>query len=61
MTCLALQINHFPGNGVFTSKVELARTMSSDFHPASFRLPQEADSFKDVVRVKLTKCCTVHV
>ena len=59
--CLALQVNHFPGNGVFTSKVELAGSLASDFHPTSFRLPKEADSFKDVVRWKHTECFSIHV
>lgn len=61
ITYLASQINHFPGNGVFTSKVELAGSLSSDFHPSSFRLPKEADRFKDVVRVKHIECSALHV
>lgn len=55
------QINHFPGNGIFTSKVELARSLAADFHPASFVLPKEANRFKDVVRAKHNKCFAFHV
>ncbi|CAH1637025.1 unnamed protein product [Spodoptera littoralis] len=38
------KVNHFPGTGFITCKVELA-TSQSDFIPKAFRLPNDKDDF----------------
>ena len=44
-----MQINHLPGNVVFVSKLDLASSLKTDYHPMSFQLPKDEDSFLDEV------------
>ncbi|GAB0100879.1 TTLL6 [Sergentomyia squamirostris] len=43
------RINHFPGSGFITNKVDLALT-ESDYIPKAFRLPQDADKFQEYAK-----------
>lgn len=44
-----LQVNHFPGSSCFVSKPRLA-THGFPYTPKAFRIPEDADKFKEEVK-----------
>jgi len=48
MKCTLFQVNHFPGSGYITQKVELA-TSGIPYIPAAFRIPADVDKLFEYV------------
>ena len=55
---LAMQVNHFPGTSCIVSKPILA-SHGFPFTPKAFKIPDEADRFKE--EVCLLHVCVCHI
>lgn len=48
LKCTLFQVNHFPGSGYITQKVDLA-TSGIPYIPAAFRVPADVDKLFEYV------------